>query len=142
MFTDASLSGWGAILFADQHTFIAAGPWDSVALALAARGAGINFLELRTVRLALRRFSLDFFKVLGYQWLQNERIALWIDNTSALFSLVRSRSNSFSLNSELVKVNRLLRRLNLTLLPQYIASQENPADYWSRIFTPSDKIQK
>jgi hypothetical protein len=128
MFTDASLSGWGAILFGGRHVLVVAGRWAPSSVIYARATAGINFLELRAVRLALKEFLPTLL-------LHEVRfLPLRIDNTSALYAIRKSRSGSYALNCEVSKIGRLLRAGNISLLPTYIKSGDNPADYWSRLF--------
>jgi hypothetical protein len=124
LFTDASLTGWGAILFGPSVVSIASHPRSSREQRYAKKGAGINFLELRSARRAIRQLIFES---------KNTAIHLWIDNTSALYTILRGRSNSFQLNKEMASMGRLLQRLGVHLLVHYVKSELNPADFWSRI---------
>jgi hypothetical protein len=118
LFTDASLEGFGAVLFGPSATHIFAGKWESCESAL-----HIHILEAKALRLALQKFELSITEC-GH-------IQVFIDNTSLLFALRRSHSNSFILNNEIRKIH------SCTAFPcvetvQYVPSAFNAADGPSR----------
>jgi hypothetical protein len=85
LFTDASSSGYGAILFCPNgETRIVAGAW-----AGKCRFLHINVLELRAVHLALSNLNLC-----------DASLFLFVDNTTAQYALIKTRSKSFQINQE------------------------------------------
>ena len=98
---------------------VVAGAWKS------SRGCSINILEIRAVRLALENLSLSAGCVIN----------LHIDNTSALYGLVKGRSPSFAMNAEIEKFLAIVKVKDLTIKSiAYIRSKHNPADLYSRLF--------
>ena len=114
VFTDASGTGYGAIAFrSDSTVVICAGRWTETE-----SRKHINVLEAVAARKALELLDTD------------DAVRLWVDNTSVLFAIRKTRSRSFLLNNELRKIfNRGKRILSV----QYVHTSENPADVWSRI---------
>jgi hypothetical protein len=122
MYTDASDSGWGAVVWSGNEESITADRWRWYQ-----KRHHINLKELNAVRLAITNLMPK---------LRNTRIHLHIDNTSAQGQLKKMRSNIFQYNTVLRKLEHLLKANNITILStSYIASASNPADFWSRIHT-------
>ena len=117
LFSDASLSGWGAIRFANGQVGVAAGRWPPDHLAL-----HINTLELCAAVNALTSLCSV-----------NEHILLLIDNTTAIAGLNRGRSNNWHSNNCLQLLQRLGFRHHIHV--EYVNTSRNLADAWSRIFT-------
>lgn len=113
LYTDASLTGYGAIAFHQDHVSIVASTWTSHTL----EHASINLLELKAVQFAL-------------EWMQLRQCHVIIDNTTAISWIKKGRARNFLANRSLQKI---LRHDILSL--NYINSESNPADYWSRIFS-------
>ena len=121
LFTDASSSGFGAILFCPNgDTRIVAGAW-----AGKCRLLHINVLELRAVHLALSLLNLC-----------NASLFLFVDNTTAQLALIKTRSKSFSINQEVGRIlSRLAELKSFFISVNYVSTHQNPADYWSRLVT-------
>jgi hypothetical protein len=95
-----------------------AGLWDADLLPL-----HINFKELRTVHRSLLAWRSD---------LQGHRVLLFCDNTTVVQLLRKGTSRSPFLMAELRQVWRLLIDMQVDLVPVYIPSDDNPADFPSR----------
>eukprot|EP00759_Apiculatamorpha_spiralis_P014890 PhF_6_TR21657/c4_g2_i2/m.30861 len=104
LFTDASNTGYGAVLlhdgmivkdFGKKTPQEFAGRWDALNA-----GKHINLLEAKAVQHALEYFGSQ---------LQGSTVRVMIDNTSLLGALKNKYSQSFALNSETQKI---LERLN------------------------------
>ena len=122
--TDASLSGWAGILFQQgQPDRVVA---DSHRLHNLTANH-INFLELRTVRLAVTALNLH-----------DCVISVLVDNTSTMYQLRSTTAKPFKYNFELNKLFTTLsaRRVKIQQV-DYIESEANPADSWSRMFASS-----
>jgi hypothetical protein len=118
LFTDASLSGYGAVLLSDDgsvDTF--QGTWS------ATDPSEINQLEMRTVSLASDHWS-------GRLCAARE-IVLVMDNTSCLSTLKKGSAHSWALNRELRSALRSLPD-STPVTVAYLASSLNPADALSR----------
>lgn len=117
IFTDASLSGWGACI--DEKT--THGWWDKTD-----QDKHINFLELKAILLAIKCFAG------GYK---NGNILIRTDNTTALSYVNRMGSVQHQNLHELSKqIWNFCERRNIFLVASYISSQDNwRADYESRV---------
>ncbi len=115
LFTDASQSGWGAVLVhPGQRVSIVGARWE--------QATEINQGELKAVRLAMESFSAWFH--------DGAAIHLHIDNTSVIAALTKNHAKADNLNKELATW-RIPR--NVTILSvRYVASTHNPADVPSR----------
>ena len=121
LFTDASTTGWGGLLFDEKRgTFhTAAGSWGSTQEA-----RDINFLEARALAL-----SIDaFYSKLSSRNVQS--LLIVIDNTALKHTLTSGSAHSFKLNEEIRKILPRLPKVNVRV--SYIASASNPADPLSR----------
>lgn len=120
LFTDASLSGYGAVMIVEGTMDVVAGPWRQGK----SKQDHINILEVRAVRLALSSFALQ----------RGTSIHLFIDNTSAMYNLRKERSKSFHTNAEIQKIRDIMKIKHLTFAGiEYVKSELNPADGPSRI---------
>ena len=111
LFTDASLSGWGAVAFTSSGVRIAAGHWHQNV-----RVEHINVLELRALANAFDSF--DF----------TEMVDVFVDNTTVLYSVMKTRSNNFLCNNIIGHLP--LHRIKSI---RYVKSVDNIADPFSRI---------
>ena len=119
LFTDSTLTGYGAIAFDLTGTHqerIVAGRHD-------VHNASINYLELLTVRLSLTQLQL------------HGAVALRVDNTSALAAVGNTYSKNFVLNSELINLQKKLLQLGTRIVDAaYVNTASNPADWFSRLY--------
>ena len=117
MFSDASLTGWGAVLIDEstQQTRIAGGRW-------AYEVNNINAAEARAVALGLEAFKEVITPGVA--------LHLRIDNTSALAAVRKQRANSGAVNAELQRV--FDRLIGVELTTEYVKSADNLADGASR----------
>ena len=115
LFTDASMSGYGAFAIRSDSSCVAlAGEW-----APQEQHRHINELEARAVELALSNLDLD------------QNIVVFIDNTSAGYALAKGRSKNFIMNF----VAKRIREKNYIIHDFiFIKSEDNPADPFSRIY--------
>ena len=119
LYTDASLSGWGAVLFLPRGTIYATG-------AQRKTDTEINRGETQAVLNALHAFD--------DHWSNITHIKLRIDNTSAAAAIQRKWSNSSAMSSVLDTILNFTEARGLKIEPSYIRSEENIADSWSRKF--------
>jgi ribonuclease HI len=118
LFTDASLLGWGAILYTESDDLCVAGSWTPEESEL-----HINLLEIRAVRKALQFLEIG----------PGSEIALWVDNTTAMGQMQKSYSRAFAHNCELQKIAEIMDQKHITVVSsQYCKSAVNPADALSR----------
>ena len=112
LYTDASLTGYGAVLFSPQgsiHTF--QGNWRNN------HNTHINLLEMEAATLALQHFiSIT----------RGAPVELVVDNTTVRGALVRGYSSSYEVNSALFQQN-----FNVVAV-RYIRSADMPADPLTR----------
>ena len=121
LFTDASPSGWGCCLIRPDGTMSGHGaPW-----APADRGRHINELELVAIARSLLHFKSE---------LHDTTVELRVDNTTALAVHRKGHSASFALNQDGQRLQHVVRRQHLRVAAEYVRSEENRADYFSRIF--------
>lgn len=116
LFTDASLTGWGAVLFMDGQHFSFGSKWISDRV-------NINELEACALRLAIQHFAY---------LLQNRHIKLVVDNSSLFFTYGKGRSRNFIMNSVIREVDDLVHDLGSTSEIAWVESQFNWADKPSR----------
>ena len=117
LYCDASNSGWGAWLSSDESI---SGTWSPEESEL-----HINFLELKTVYLAISQFS-DILK--------DKIVTIFSDNTTAVQYLRRmGGTHSFSLCSLALDIYALIISNNISIIPMHIAGTDNNiADFFSR----------
>lgn len=124
MFTDASLTGWGAIIIDHRSCTIsiAGERWSDEVLS---HSPSINVLEMYALQRACIRFQ---------ETLSNATVRIYVDNTSTLhLASSRSTSSGYALNTAASVLRQTLQRLNIiTTDILYIASNSNPADAPSR----------
>lgn len=120
IFTDASLSGWGACS-KNESTH---GWWDE-----SDRQRHINYLELKAIFLGLKCFTLNH---------KNCNILVRSDNTTALSYINRMGSVQHeSLHKLSKEIWQFCESKNIFLVASYISSQNNwRADYESRVLPP------
>lgn len=123
LYTDASNVGWGAVLFRkDNSTAILAGPWWGTA-----RDLHINAKEMLAAILALDR-------IFAHDNQPSRNLVVYIDNTTAKRIFEKTYSRSFQLNSMAAAMYKLCQKWHLQLTFEFVASDDNLADYWSRIW--------
>lgn len=114
--TDASLKGWGAMLFKHSgETLIAGGPWKETPNMIAQA-------EARAVQLGLRAF---YDELSGH-------LDVWIDNTTIMNVANKGHTKSEALALEGEAIDNLARKKNITVAYHYVKSADNPADGLSR----------
>lgn len=118
LFTDASLTGWGAVLFTpDNKVLVVSGRWSKL---IASR----RIEELEAMAIGESFTALQSF-------LQSKRYILHIDNTSVQFAIQKGfYSTSYNLNSRLQEIYNTLSTKPLAL--ERVSSKANPADVPSR----------
>lgn len=120
IYTDASNAGWGVYSFERDGVRIVAGAWRQDQLAFS-----INMKELIAVRLALTYLKLP----------TNAKIALKIDNTSVIGRLQRlTPAEDFRAYNEIRKIKALSLPTPIVDIT-YVRSEDNLADYWSRLYS-------
>ena len=113
--SDASIQGWGIIVAGKAFW----GPWN-----FPTSSVDIFCLELMAAEKAIVKMCSA---------LTNSLLCIHIDNEGAAKSLVKMRcSNSWG-NCILQRVSRLLSKTSCRLLVHWVPSEDQKADYWSRI---------
>ena len=120
LWADASSeTGWGARLQWSGRTLHAHGYWRGDAEV----EQHITWKELRTLRLSLTALLPE---------VRGQHVLLWEDNMPVVRIVLNGCSRSPLLMTELRKLWALMHEHDITLLPRYIRSADNPADWWSR----------
>lgn len=120
LWADASgETGWGAKLQWAGKTLETHGYWKPGK----ELDQHITWKELRTLRLALVALLPE---------VRDQHILLWEDNMAVVHIVCNGCSRSRELMDELRLLWSFLARNNITLVPRYIKSSDNPADFWSR----------
>ena len=127
LYTDASLSGFGAVLVANGTITTVSGPWGP-----RERQQHINCLEVRAVGRAIERLVSD------RKIAPHDSIFLYVDNTVAKAGIIKKRSPSYHVNKEVLNLLNLLDKQDVSIQEvKYVKSAENPADRYSREYAPS-----
>ena len=120
LFTDASLTGWGAILTSPLgHCAVVGGPWSAPESA-----EHINVLEAAAVRNACSAFR--------ERWSRGDSVLPRVDNTSALGSMRKGHSANAATAEAVADVALAMREDGIPVEWRYVASADNPADSVSR----------
>ncbi|ORC93273.1 uncharacterized protein TM35_000011500 [Trypanosoma theileri] len=114
--TDASMHGWGALLFKDTGEVLAAGGAWERAPHIISQG------EARAVHLALRAFEAHLV----------DPLHICVDNTTVMNTMRRGITNSDALVEEASAIDKVLQECNIQATWSYVASENNPADGISR----------
>lgn len=122
LFTDASLSGWGAFLTtSDNAVYIVGGAWRD---AHQLESHHISWLEARAVKYAFQAFR-GLIR-------QHDHVKLRIDNTSVAAAMARGRARAAELQVEVIEPIEWLKINNISVDVAYVTSQQNRADIVSR----------
>ena len=122
IYTDAGLSGWGAIAFGhvDNRILIAAKEWS-----LKMKNKHINVLELAALKFAFEQLDI-----------QNATVNVHVDNTSCAARVRKGYCRAWEANNICEELRALVKQKGITVNNvSYVKSADNPADYWSRIFS-------
>ncbi len=118
LYTDASLSGAGAVLFTDSGEVLT---WSRKFTPLE---SSRRIEELEAIA------ASEAFTFFGPQ-MKDKSITMYIDNTSVLGAVRKGHSPSFNLNKHISALASDTRARLVRL--EYVRSAENPADYESRL---------
>ncbi|ORC86506.1 uncharacterized protein TM35_000282220 [Trypanosoma theileri] len=114
--TDASMYGWGALLFKDSGEVLAAGgAWEHTPHM-------ISQAKARAVHLALRGFKPHLTGPLDIR----------VDNTTVMHIMKKGNTHSQALVKEADAIDKVLRLHGIRATWSYVASEQNPADGLSR----------
>lgn len=121
LYTDASESGFGAVLFqTDGEVFKLSGRWSPLEAS-----RRIEELEALAVTRALLFFG---------ESLRNGQLTLRVDNTSVLHSVRKGYSRSYNLDKHIQETLRCLKDLQVDVVSvDYVPSAQNLADGPSRV---------
>lgn len=120
VFSDASLDGYGVVVYAGNKIYITAGAFN--------RLEHINILEARAWMHAITFVLL----VLGEKAITTH-IQFRIDNTSVIFAQDNGRSSNFFLNVIISRLQPMLRACFASFGVDYVKSCNNHADIFSRL---------
>ena len=117
LYTDASETGYGAVLFINGKVYVSGAAWTGTDV-----GTHINILEAEALSRALVRFK---------DVLVGSLLTIKIDNTSVIGAMDRGYSSSFAMNN---KIGYLIGSLMLVgaYTIEYVASKSNLSDGESR----------
>jgi len=119
LFSDACLSGYGAVLCAGSDINIISGRFSDV--------EDIQILETRALLYAVQ--------ALPFQESTKQPICIVVDNTSLQGGINKTWHRNFVVNSSILAIFRLLETKGYSLVScTYIRSSENPADPPSRLY--------
>lgn len=119
LFTDASKTGWGAVLCIEGTVRHVGGRWDQDQDL-----SNINMLEALAVERGAAHFA---------EQLSGSDVVLVVDNTATHYALKRGSARSGALNAALGTALRRLKKIGpRAIVVAYIASGANPADGPSR----------
>ena len=119
--TDASDTGYGYVELKTNNTPVG-GQWDTTD-----KNLPIAYRELLAAQRGIKIYS-------------NAHVVLFIDNTTIYFSIKNGYSHSRQLNDILRGFFTIIQHNNLTCQPQWIPSEQNPADAPSRLVHAASPI--
>ena len=132
LFTDASLSGWGAVairIWPKLEIFISFGPWS--AEKMTSETSHINVLESSSTLIAIRLLPNGRLTVLGGQ---SEILHLFIDNTTWTGAILKMFPLNWELNyASLQLVLAVAEKDYAAYTVNWIASLSNLADMFTRL---------
>ena len=121
MFTDASLSGWGAVIIIGTRVYECQGRWPGIHTP-----KDIARLEIQAIAQALTHCINTNLHLPPH-------LLIAVDSTTAANVIHKGHSLAFTCNSALMQVYQCLHALNIqTLAIAYIHTAQNPADELSR----------
>jgi hypothetical protein len=119
LFTDASDYGWGAVLIlGDGVMRIVGNSWNPKE-----RARDICERETMAVDNAATAFE---------SWLRNTAFELYVDNTSAMWSIAKGYARAYHLNTRVGELRSTLKDLDARFTIHYVRSADNIADGPSR----------
>ena len=120
LMTDASLVGWGAVLFVDERmTASTSGLWLNTPVQL----QNINVMEITAVGLALRHFGR----------LRGQQVFLIVDNMATFAAIEKGFSNTSAMNRALAEIRSACSRFRIAIQRiAFVPSHLNAADAFSR----------
>lgn len=124
---DASLAGWGAWIFADREMpTVLAAAWPNWLTALDPNIAELEIYAIATALATLDR-GTDAHPI---------NVHVISDNTTALHGCRKGNLRGFFQNAALLTLQKECKRINVTIAKSsYIKSENNPADFFSRLAT-------
>jgi ribonuclease HI len=125
IYTDASGTGWGAVLVDGQAVTVVGGRWTRDKKTISA-------YEVEAVTEAMKALR---------QKLAGRRPNLFIDNVPAKYAIRRGYSASFAVNHETARLDGALHMAGVEFAAvQYVRSNENPSDPESRRGGPAPAV--
>jgi hypothetical protein len=129
LFTDASLQGWGAVLYLrGRQPLVTGSRWTTVHCS-----TEIAELEMAAVDHAVRQFRHELQHVAS--------LRIVVDNTTVMSAVLKGRSRSDAVAVRLAASIPLLRNLGVPVSVAYITSRDNPADLPSRVVPAKSYIR-
>jgi hypothetical protein len=121
MHTDASLTGWGAVLHRHAGVKLARGFWPD------SHDKHINLLELWAVYLGLQQFKQNLYSKI---------LRVVTDSQVVFYLLQRFSTTKDPLVTPLMMIYRLVSLFNIKILVEWIPTEQNSqADHLSRLLT-------
>jgi hypothetical protein len=131
VFSDATLQGYGiTVFFPDGTQSVVAGRWT------VHDGPPCEHINEREARAVLRALDVVQSEFRRRRSLGDSAvgISLFVDNTSVIFCLGKTSSRSFFLNNIICRIRDHPQWASVVRV-EYVRSQENPADWLSRLRT-------
>jgi hypothetical protein len=118
LYTDASLSGWGAVLFEGAHITSRCG--------LFSFPEHINILEARALRYGIGMIEKA-------EEPDRKDVSIFVDNEVLRHCMINGRSRSYTLNMLVEETSREIRGKNINANFKRVASAQNVADILTRL---------
>jgi hypothetical protein len=125
LLTDASLRGWGAVLFRGASIETIGGPDDlSVKYGSFLEEEHISTLEARALLYGIQLIP---------RTASRQDVNIFVDNETLRFAFIKGYARTYNLNKVVCSIHGALKERNITAVIHRVASRDNIADVLTRL---------
>jgi hypothetical protein len=122
LLTDASLRGWGAVLFRGASIETIGGPDD----------LSVSFLEEEHISTLEARALLYGIQLIP-RTASRQDVNIFVDNETLRFAFIKGYARTYNLNKVVCSIHGALKERNITAVIHRVASRDNIADVLKRL---------